>query len=82
MLKTGPYTFKDTGLSPYFIPNNPVQAKNKIKRKDFGLYLDAFDSKHKSDMVDYVDSKSKRVDGHFKHCYTNEKLISSFRRSS
>jgi hypothetical protein len=81
MLKTGPYTFASTGLGPNFIPNNPVQAKKSIRRKDFGLYLDNFNSKHDSDLTDYLESKRQRVSEHFKHSYTNEKILSQLRKS-
>jgi hypothetical protein len=76
MLKTGPYKFASNGLGPNFIPNNPSQAKKQIRRKDFGLYLDNFDSKHDSDMNDYIESIRNRVDGEFKHSYTNQKIRS------
>jgi hypothetical protein len=81
MLKTGPYTFASTGLGPNFIPNNPVQAKKSIRRKDFGLYLDHFNSKHDSDLTNYLESKRLRVSEHFKHSYTNEKILSQLRKS-
>jgi hypothetical protein len=54
-----------------FVPNNRFEAKRQIKRKDFGLYEDNFDHKHQADMKAYLDSKVKRVDGEFKHSYTN-----------
>jgi hypothetical protein len=54
-----------------FMPNNPHEAKRTITRKDFGLFEDSFDHKHQSDWRDYLESKVKRVDGEFKHSYTN-----------
>jgi hypothetical protein len=49
MGKTGPYSFVDSGLSPAFVPNNRHQAKQDIRRSDFGMHLDHFDLKHKAE---------------------------------
>ena len=49
MGKTGPYSFVESILSPTFVPNNRHEAKKNIRREDFGMHLDHFDLKHKSE---------------------------------
>ena len=43
------------------------------------MFLDKFDLKHQSDVKDYNDSKKKRLDGTFKHSYTNERMKSELK---
>lgn len=65
-----------------FVPPNPFQAKRSIERKDFGLYQDRFDLKHHAELKDYLESKSKRIEGDFLPSYTNDKLKTEIKRIS
>lgn len=66
--------FGEPGRLTSFIPNNRHEAKATIRRGDFGLFLDHYDGKRRSDWQNYLESKIKRVGGDFKHSYTNEQL--------